>query len=1151
MQCRVLGPLEITIDGVPARVGGHKQRALLGLLIAAAGRVVSVDRLTDDLWGADPPAKASVSLQSYIANLRRVLEPGRVSRAPAQILISRAPGYMLSVPAGGVDAATFQRLASAAHDLVATDPALARERLDAALELWRGDAYADVVGVAPGLVPEALRLGELHQVALEDRWAAEIALGAHTRVIGEIEAFLTAHPLRETAWALLTLGLYRSHRQGDALDALRRARAVLADELGVDPGPELRRLEAAVLAQDRSLARTADPVRTSDRPASDDAPLVGRDDAMARMLGHVTQTTAGRGRLVLVTGEPGIGKTALARAVTVTARGLGLRTGWGTCQASRGAPTRWPWTQALGELLEGVDPATLHTVGAQYPALGGLLPAAVQPGSTTPVMDSDSVSFQQAAAIALLADTVGPSLIVLDDAQRADPDTLAVLRWLAPQIHRLPVVLILTCRDAETDVEPVFADTLGELARRDPDRVRLTGLDLAAVTGYLARYHPAVPHPVVAAVLARTDGNPFYLEEIVRLLVSTGSLTDPAAVTALDVPDGVRDVVRARLAQLPRPVHELLTVAALTGRTFDAEIVQAATDLDADTADDALDVAVTAGLIVQHQTRYRFRHAMVRDAIVDRIGPAQHRRLHARLATAIEVLWATAPQEQYAELAYHYHQAGPGHTRAAWTYAARGAELAAQRPAPAEAVRLSELAATAIAGDRTATAKQRHQVALALILARQRAGQERAAWRTMIDAAETALAAADPMTAAQLAVSIGGDTVWRWREYQRFDPAAVSLFRRLLTELPTEHTVLGARLRAMLATELSYDPAHTGDADELCEQAVNQIRAANDRTPQDLARVLQARHFILDRPPQLVHRMATAQELVRLSGAADDPAANGRALLFRGRDHLEAGHIENGLADYAAARGIAETHQLIPLLVALGFADTVIAIAAGRFSTARNRMRQALALHASTSLPGAQELPLTLAATLHLTRGTLDHAVPILAPVADHPLFREFYALALTKAGRRAAALAATGPWDQQTDPPQDYLWLFRMAIRAHLWSELAPDGPYLREIREQLTPFDNHVAIAGTGIAIAGYLGTWTGLLDRTIGDLDRAVHTLTTAMHHNTDAGFLPFAATTARELAATLQLRNRTGDQERAAAHSADAAALMMRINRADGT
>ena len=152
----------------------------------------------------------------------------------------------------------------------------------------------------------------------------------------------------------------------------------------------------------------------------------------------------------------------------------------------------------------------------------------------------------------------------------------------------------------------------------------------------------------------------------------------------------------------------------------------------------------------------------------------------------------------------------------------------------------------------------------------------------MIDTAETALAAADPKTAAQLAVSIGGgDTVWRWREYQRFDPAAVSLFRRLLTELPTEHTVLGARLRAMLATELSYDPAHTGDADELCEQAVNQIRAATDRTPQDLARVLQARHLVLDRPRQLAHRLATAQELVRLAGAAADPAATGRALLFQ------------------------------------------------------------------------------------------------------------------------------------------------------------------------------------------------------------------------------------------------------------------------------
>lgn len=1140
MQCRVLGPLEITLDGVPLRLGGHKQRAVVGVLIAAAGRVVSVDRLTDDLWGDDPPAKASVSLQSYVANLRRILEPERAARSPARVLVSHPPGYALAIPTGGVDASTFQRLAASARDLVTTDPMLARERLDAALGLWRGDAYADVVGAAPGLVAEAQRLDELHRAAMEDRWAAIVALGGHTEVIGEIESFLSAHPLRERAWALLALALYRAHRQGDSLDALRRARAVLAEELGVDPGPELRRIESAVLAQDESLSTMAEPLEIGGRHPADDQPLVGRDRIMARLLAHATRATSGRGRLALITGEPGIGKTAIARAVTAKARALGLRTGWGACQATGGAPSLWPWTQAFQELLAGVDPESLRAIGSRYPALSGVVPAAVPTGSNPPVSDPDSLVFHQAEGIALLlTEAVGPSLIVLDDLQWADPDTLAVLRRLTAKVDRVPVVLLVTCRDAETDVGPALADAMGDLARRDPDRIGLTGLGLADVTAYLSRLHPVVPHAVAVSVLARTDGNPFYLEEVVRLLVNNGTLTDPHAVATLNVPDGVRDVVRQRLAGLPATVTGLLAVAALNGPRFDPEIVKAAVDLDADTADDAIDLAVSAHLIVADRGRYRFSHTLVQDAVVDRIGSARRRRLHARLARAIEALWATAPEERFAELAFHYQQAGPAHARATWTYAIRAADRAARRPAPAEAARLTELASAAITDDRTATAQERQHVALALILARQRVGQERSAWRTMIDTATAALDTADPATAAQAAVSIAGDSVWRWREYQTVDRTAMSVFRRLLTELPPADSVRRARVLAMLAAEMSYDPGSADDAIDLCERAVAQVRAASGAPP-DLARVLESRHLVLDRPSCLPQRLDTAHELVALAESDDDPAPLGRALLFRGRDHFEAGDVAAGLADYAAARGIAEPHQIVPLLVALGFADAVLAIASGRYVAARDSLRRAHALHAGTSLPGAQELPIAAGATLHLARGTLHEAVPMLARAAAHSLFRDFYALALIKAGRRDDAVTVTGPWDQQAEPPQDYLWLTRMAIRAALWAEIAP-RPQVVRLRAQLAPYDDRVTIAGTGIAIAGHLGTWTGLLDRTSGDLDRAVGTLTAAMHRSIDAGFRPFAAITAKELATTLRLRNRPGDRQQATRYAARAAEL----------
>ncbi|MGI5189791.1 BTAD domain-containing putative transcriptional regulator [Promicromonospora sp. CA-289599] len=235
----VLGPVTAWVDGAEAALGGPRQRAVLARLVAAGGRTVTADRLVQDLW-AEPPQGALAAVRTFVAALRRGLEPGRTARTPARLLVTDGPGYALRDV--DVDAWSFEAAVAEARDLA---PAAARASLDRALGAWRGAPYAGLD--LPWAVAERARLAELRLVATERRAEVRIALGDAADVVPGLDAHVAEHPWREEAWRLLALALYRSGRQADALAVLRRARAMLADELGVDPGPRLAELEGRVL----------------------------------------------------------------------------------------------------------------------------------------------------------------------------------------------------------------------------------------------------------------------------------------------------------------------------------------------------------------------------------------------------------------------------------------------------------------------------------------------------------------------------------------------------------------------------------------------------------------------------------------------------------------------------------------------------------------------------------------------------------------------------------------------------------------------------------------------------------------------------------------------------------------------------------------
>lgn len=249
MELRVLGPMEAVLGTGTVDLGTRKQRAVLSLLLMDLDRVVSVDRLVDCLWGDEPPPTASNALQVYISALRKILEPDRGPGVASRLLLTQAPGYVLRMPPHAVDASRFEAMVAEGQALLSAGrPAPAYDVLTLGVNLWRGPAYQDLE-FERFVQAEVARLNDLRDTAADARAEALLALGRQGEAVVELERLVIEDPLSERRWALLALALYRDGRQGNALRALSRARQTLGEELGLDPGPELRRLEHDILDQ--------------------------------------------------------------------------------------------------------------------------------------------------------------------------------------------------------------------------------------------------------------------------------------------------------------------------------------------------------------------------------------------------------------------------------------------------------------------------------------------------------------------------------------------------------------------------------------------------------------------------------------------------------------------------------------------------------------------------------------------------------------------------------------------------------------------------------------------------------------------------------------------------------------------------------------
>jgi DNA-binding SARP family transcriptional activator len=1089
MDFRILGPLEVLDEGRALGLGGRKQRALLALLVLHANETLSADRLIDELWGERPPASSAKTVQVHISRLRKALA-GREGNDRAGPIATREHGYRLELDPERLDAHRFERLvAQGRGELAAGRPACAAAALDQALSLWRGPPLADVA-YEPFAQGEVARLDEQRVAALEDLVEAKLALGRHAEVIGELERLVTEHPYRERLRAQLMLALYRSERQADALQAYQDARRTLVEELGIEPGERLRELERTILAQDPrlNLELAEDPSAAEPAVEATRGAFVGRERELAELVGGLDDAVAGRGRLFLVSGEPGIGKSRLAEELVAHARARGARVLVGRCWEAGGAPAYWPWVQALRAYVRQAERGALRAqLGAGAADLAHLVPELRElfPDlPEAPLPDSDGARVRLFdATTTFLARLCGarPLVVVLDDLHDADPSSLLLLQFLARELGQSRLFVLGCYRDVDPLVGEPLAAALVELAREPAtEQVRLSGLGESELADYIEQVTAVTPpDDVVQAIHAKTEGNPLFVAELVRLLRSEGSLADTPA--ELRLPAGVRGVIGRRVGRLSERSRDLLVLACVLGREFELRVLERLGELSGDELLEALDEAMSqrlVGGVPGARGRLRFEHALIRETLYDDLSAARRLQLHRRAGEALEALYADRLEPRLSELAHHFCAAAPaGVEQKALDYARRAGDRAVSLLAYEDAVRHYELALTLAEDPRV-----RCELLVALGEAQARAGDTPASKRSFREAAQLAQHAGLAEELARAALGYGGRLIW---EPARDDEEWLPLLERALAGLGPADSPLRVRLLSRLAGGPLRE-ASAARRKSLSDEALEMARRIGD--PETLAYALDAYIPANESPANVEEMLALASELLALAQQVDD-----KERLLEAHEHrlgrlLELGDKPAAQAELAAMAKLAEELRQPAQRWLVATCEARMALLEGRFPEAEQLIEGAVThgerVHQAITTT-CSRLQLYL---LRREQGRLGEVRDLVARSIDeypaHPLWRCLHAQMAAELGLEAEARGAFEALatDDFAGLPFQEMWLVSLGFLAETAAALG-DAAGATVLYRLLLPYADRVAVsypeACTG-AVARYLGLLAATMSR-----------------------------------------------------------------------
>ncbi len=1120
-------------DGVQVELGSPQQRALLALLLLNANEVVSRDRIVDELWSR-PPATAAKQIQVYVSRLRKVLEPDRATGEDARILVTRSPGYALVVAPDQIDAVRFERLTSEGRDALSSDdPSRAVGLLEDASSLWRGPPLADLAYDSFAQA-EIGRLEELRLATAEDRLSAELELGRDTEVIGELEALIAEHPLRERLRGQLMLALYRSGRQADALDAYQRARETLTEELGIEPSRALRDLHGAILRQDPDLD-SAPPPRPL--PAASRGLFVGRAREQALLSEALDDALAGSGRVALIVGEPGIGKSALAEELMARARVRGAEVIVGRSWEAGGAPPYWPWVQAFRSHVRETEPTALRAqLGAGAPDLAQLVPELRElfPDLPEPAtVESEGARFRLFECVGAFvreAARARPIALMLDDLHAADESSLLLLRFLAREIADARVLLVGALRDVDPTIRGAVASTLAELVREPHARqIPLGGLARDDVAEYIEMSSGAQPAArLVEAVHAETGGNPLFVGETVRLFDAEGQIAAPDA--EVHIPTGVRAVIDQRVGRLGDGCRRLLTSASVLGREVELDVLAQLSDVSAAELHEALEEAMAERILMDvpgSPDSVRFGHALIRDSLYEELSPLRLRQLHRDAGEALEQVHRNDLTPHLSELAHHFDAAAASEVGGkAAEYARRAADLAASQLAFEEAARLYEIALARV--DEPA---ERGELLLALGETHARAGSSASAKRVFREAAGLAEAEGRPELLARAALGYAGRINW---ERHLDDEHIVPLFERAIGELGQDDSPLRVRLLARFCSGPLRAARFPRERRlELGAEAVAMARRMND--PASLAYALDSYIATFESPENAVELRTVAEEALRVSTEVGDLERVFQAHEHRLERFFEIGEASRGIAELERMTAIAEELRQPAQRWLVAVIGARLLLEAGRFEEAEGAIGEAREVGIGALSWNAGAGYLVQMFMLRLQQGRFDEAREIVDRAAAEFPDHEMWACS------RAHVLALLGEEDEAREaletlaadrfkavPFTEDAWYVAIGLLGDAAARLG-DASAADVLYELLSPYADRVAVAYPELsagAVAGYLGMLAATAER----WDASESHFEAGLQTNERLGARPWLAHTRRDYARMLSARGRRADRTR---------------------
>jgi DNA-binding SARP family transcriptional activator len=1112
----------VEIEGVQVvdDLRGKQVRLLLAYLVLNRSRQVGREELIGALWPYRSPRSEDAALRTLLSRLRSAVGTSALAGREQLSLHFPEPVW---IDIEAADTEVERAIEALGRGEVRSAWALAQVPLNIASR-----------GLLPGaqaswLDPRRRELDEVRLRALEVIGRAGLGMGGSqlSSVERAARTLIDTEPYRESGYVLLMEALAAYGNIAEGLRVFDRLRTLLRDELGTSPSPE------AIAVNDRLLNPGSRGASTSRRESPEpaialppellaraQAPLVGRKEELEE-LGRVWASARGDersgageadgpdsggegqrgvGRIVLLAGDPGIGKTRLAAELARTAHFEGAVVLAGRASEETLAPYQ-PFLEALRHYFLNAPLRELRGTSREYgPELARLMPELRRraPDLPPPVAGEPETEryrlFEAVVGLLAAISAHAPILLVMDDLQWADRPTLLLLRHLARATDTHRLLILVAYRSTETEMQG-FAGALADLRRErlvtEIDLHGLTESETAELVRLRARETPS--SALASALQTETEGNPLFIEEIVRHLVEAGvrlGEASPEELQRAGLPEGVKQVIARRLARLDARTTEWLRVASVIGRDFDTSLLERVVSLDEDEFLDALDEALAAGLVVEssaERRRYSFSHALIRETLYEGMSAARRASTHRRVGEALEA----SRRESLPSLALHFTRAaGPQDAEKAMTYAARAGAQATAMLAHEEAAEHYSRALEVLERFEPDDLQRRCDFLLLLGEARVRSGERSQAWAALQEAATLAESLEDGERLSRAAITASRQYV---QQPGVVETELISMLDRALEMTSGQRTVIRVCLLARLCGAVYYS-GQRERMTQLSEEAWEIAEELGD--PEARAYACAARRRALWHAAHLRERLATSTRMLTLASQVGSLELELQANAWLVVDLLERGDRDAVDAQIEAfTEGAQRLRQPLYVWNAIVW-RSMRALLAGRLQLAEKLASDAVAAGASAEAVTAPQYYGIQLLAIRREQGRMGELESVARKLVDdnpdRPAWRGGVATVLCETGEMAKAAEQLDMVAAQDfkDIPKDGDWLTAIAVLSDVAVGVG-DVERAALLYDELLPYAEQTVVVGVAVACLGSVSRFLGKLAFTVGrERDAAEH-------------------------------------------------------------